>query len=73
MKASMERLLMRCLHLILSIPLLALIYDPMQNTSTTSFPIQWGFVSLILASGIWAWNGTWIRKWLRSWKVSEDI
>lgn len=65
MKASMERLLMRCLHLILSIPIIALIYGPMQDASVESLPIRWVFATLIIISGIWTWNSTLIRKWLR--------
>lgn len=65
MKASMERLLMRCLHLILSIPLLALIYEPIQDSSSATIPIRWAFAAIIVISGIWAWNGTLIRKFLK--------
>ena len=69
MKASMERLLMRCLHLILSIPLVALIYGPMQEASSAEVPLRWIFATIILASGVWIWNGTLIRKWLRGLNV----
>ena len=69
MKASMERLLMRCLHLILSIPVIALVYDPMQDIS----PLRWFFAILILVTGIWVWNGTLISKWLRIGSEMESI
>ena len=57
MNAAVERKLIRCLHLFLSIPIVGYIYGPVAEIPQARIFTQIVAISLILLSGIWLLQG----------------
>lgn len=66
MKASTERVLIRWLHLLLSIPILGYIYGPVAQIPRAAFATRWVFMPVVILSGLWLWKGQMVRKWWQS-------
>ncbi len=65
MKASTERILLRWIHLVLSIPILGYIYGPVADMPQPAFAVKWIFVPVVILSGLWMWKGHWVKKSFR--------
>jgi hypothetical protein len=65
MKAATERKIIRWLHIILSVPIVGLIYGPVKNIPNAVSAIQWVIFPLIVLSGLWLWKGHIVKKWWR--------
>ncbi|NLR82330.1 hypothetical protein [Chitinophaga eiseniae] len=62
MKASVERKIIRWLHIILSIPILGYIYGPVASNPPAANAVRWVFLPVVALSGFWMWKGHWLRK-----------
>jgi len=65
MKASVERKIVRWVHIILSIPVIGYIYGPVASIPTASIMVRWVIFPVIVISGLWLWRGQFVRKWFR--------
>ena len=65
MKAATERKMVRWIHILISIPVVGLIYGPVQNFPRAVFAIKWVFFPLIVLSGLWLWKGHLVKKTLK--------
>ena len=52
-----KRAILRCLHLILSIPILGYIYSPFEEIPNYAPLVRFVFVPLIILSGFWMYSG----------------
>ncbi|GAB3328031.1 hypothetical protein GCM10027299_29550 [Larkinella ripae] len=64
MKAVTERLIIRWIHLLASIPILGYIYGPVSEIPEAAFVVKAGIVPLVTLSGFWLWKGHWFKKWV---------
>ena len=64
MTASQERVFIRVLHLVLSIPILGYLYGPVAQIPQAAWFTRWIAMPLVIASGLWLWLKPRIRRWL---------
>jgi hypothetical protein len=62
--ASRERVLIRTLHLVLSIPILGYLYGPVAHIPPAAFFVRWIAMPLVILTGLWLWLKPRIRRWL---------
>jgi hypothetical protein len=62
MKASTERMVIRWVHIILSIPVIGYIYGPVARLHYAANAVRWVFFPVIVLSGFWLWKGHWFKK-----------
>ncbi|WP_353722323.1 hypothetical protein [Dyadobacter sp. 676] len=65
MKASTERVLIRWIHIVFSIPVVGYIYGPVADSPYGAQAVRLVFLPVIALSGLWLWKGQWLRKKLR--------
>ena len=65
MKAAIERKIVRWVHIIISIPVVGLIYGPVKDFPNAVFAIKWVFFPVIVLSGLWLWKGHVVKRWFR--------
>ena len=64
MTASQERVFIRTLHLVLSIPILGYLYGPVAQIPQAAFFTRWIAMPLVILTGFWLWLKPRIRRWL---------
>ena len=65
MKATLERRIIRWLHIFASIPVIGFIYGPVAAIPQAVAAIRWVIFPLIVLSGLWLWKGHWVKKLFR--------
>lgn len=65
MKASTERKIMRWIHIILSIPIVGYIYEPVAKKSNAAFATKFVFIPVVILPGLWMWKGHLLRNLLK--------
>jgi hypothetical protein len=62
--ASKERVFIRTLHLVLSIPILGYLYGPVAHIPQAAWFTRWIAMPLVILSGLWLWLKPRVRRWL---------
>jgi len=62
MKDATKRTIVRCIHLIFSIPILGYIYSPFEKLPDYAFPTRFIFLPIMVLSGLWMWKGHVLRR-----------
>jgi hypothetical protein len=62
MKASTERMILRAIHLVFSIPILGYIYSPFEKLPDYAFKTRFIFVPIMLLTGLWMWKGYLVKR-----------
>jgi hypothetical protein len=57
-----DRLIVRGIHLVFSIPILGYIYSPFENLPDYAPPTRYVFIPVMVLSGLWMWKGHLIRR-----------
>ena len=57
MTAGTKRSILRCIHIILSIPILGYIYEPASQVQEYAGGVRYLFVPLMILSGYWMYMG----------------
>ena len=57
MKQGTKRIILRCAHLIFSIPILGYIYGPPAEVAEYADAVRFVFVPIIFLSGFWMYSG----------------
>ena len=52
-----KRTILRCIHLVLSIPILGYVYSPFEEIPNYAPAVRFVFVPLIILSGFWMYSG----------------
>jgi hypothetical protein len=65
MKASIQRKIMRWVHIILGIPVMGYIYGPVSQIPVATFMVRVVIFPFLIISGLWLWKGHLVKKWLR--------
>jgi hypothetical protein len=61
--AARERVFIRTLHLVLSIPILGYLYGPVAHIPPAAWFVRWIAMPLVILSGLWLWLKPRIRRW----------
>jgi len=62
MKASTTRIILRTIHIIMSIPIIGYIYSPFDQIPNYATPTRYVFVPALALSGLWMWKGHLVRR-----------
>jgi hypothetical protein len=62
MKESTKRSIFRWIHIICGIPIVGYIYDSPSDTHYYAHSVRYGFLPVLLLSGLWMWKGHWVRR-----------
>lgn len=70
-----KRTLLRCIHLVLSIPILGYIYEPASEVQEYAGAVRFLFVPVIILSGFWMYSGLvfaviGVALWLGAYRLS---
>src|SRR5437867_9939213 len=75
MSNTTKRAILRCIHLILSIPILGYIYEPASEVQQYAAAVRFVFVPIIILSGFWMYSGVifaiiGVALWLGAYQLS---
>ena len=62
MKVPSARMIVRWIHLALTIPIIGYIYSPFQNLPDYAPITRYIAVPIIVLSGLWMWKSHWVRR-----------
>lgn len=62
MNQGMIRIILRTIHIVLSIPILGYIYSPFDKIPNYAFPTRFVFVPILVLTGLWMWKGHLVRR-----------
>ena len=62
MKDATQRLIIRWIHLVFSIPILGYIYSPFEEIPKYAPRVRFVVVPVMLLSGLWMWKGHVVRR-----------
>src|SRR5439155_17171963 len=70
-----KRAILRCIHLILSIPILGYIYEPALEVQQYAGAVRFVFVPVMILSGYWMYSGVFfaiigVALWLGAYRLS---
>ena|SRR5437870_448197 len=73
--SATKRAILRCIHLILSIPILGYIYEPASEVQTYAGGVRYIFVPVMILSGYWMYAGPFfaiigVALWLGTYRLS---
>ena len=64
MKDVTKRSIVRCIHIVFSIPIIGYIYSPFEVLPTYAPRVRFVVVPLMLLSGLWMWKGHVLRRFI---------
>jgi hypothetical protein len=75
MKETTRRSIVRWIHIVLSIPILGYIYSPFEELPRYADRVRFGFVPVMILSGLWMWKGHLLRRviWKRPAKQGATV
>jgi hypothetical protein len=72
MKESTQRTIVRCIHLVLSIPILGYIYSPFKVLPMYAPRVRFVVVPVMVLSGLWMWKGHLLRRLIAKRRANQD-
>jgi thiosulfate reductase cytochrome b subunit len=69
MNQGTKRSILRWMHLVFAIPILGYIYSPFDQIPNYAPAVRFGFVPILVLSGLWMWKGHVVRRLL--WKTRD--
>ena len=62
MKETTQRLIVRWMHIVISIPILGYIYSPFEEIPNYAPAVRYVFLPVMVLSGLWIWKGHLVRR-----------
>jgi hypothetical protein len=62
MSQSTQRLIVRWIHIILSVPIYGYLYSPFAKLPQYATPTRFVFFPLMVLTGLWMWKGHLVRR-----------
>ena len=62
MNQGMQRSIFRWIHIVFAIPIIGYIYSPFEVIPDYAPATRFGFVPVMLLSGLWMWKGHVVRR-----------
>jgi hypothetical protein len=72
MKDATKRSIVRCIHIVFSIPILGYIYSPFEVLPIYAPRVRFVVVPLMLLSGLWMWKGHFLRRFVSKRSAKQD-
>jgi thiosulfate reductase cytochrome b subunit len=72
MKNTTQRSIVRCIHLVLAIPILGYIYSPFEQIPNYAPATRFVFVPILVLSGLWMWKGHLLRRVISKRSAFQD-
>jgi hypothetical protein len=72
MNPSFKRSIVRCIHLILGIPIIGYIYSPFDEIPKYAPATRFVFVPAMVLSGLWMWKGHVVRRLVSKRSAQQD-
>jgi hypothetical protein len=60
-----QRVIFRCIHIVLSIPIIGYIYSPFDQIHNYAPLTRFVFVPIMVLTGLWMWKGYWVIRLFR--------
>ena len=73
MTEATKRSIFRWIHIICGIPILGYIYDSPSNTPYYAHSIRYGFLPVLVLSGLWMWKGHLVRRLISKRSAKPDV
>jgi len=71
MNQGIARIVVRWIHVVVSIPILGYIYSPFEEIPNYAPAVRFVFLPIMALSGLWMWKGHVLRRVL--WKRSPEV
>ena len=68
-----QRLLVRSIHIVLSIPIIGYIYSPFEKLPDYAPPTRYVFLPLMVVSGLWMWKGHVLLRLISKKPAQRDV
>jgi hypothetical protein len=62
MKLPSQRTVFRCIHIVISIPILGYIYSPFEKLPDYAPATRFVFLPVMVLTGLWMWKGHVVRR-----------
>ncbi len=62
MNQGIQRLVVRWIHIVLGIPIIGYIYSPFEEIPKYAAAVRFGFLPVLVLTGLWMWKGHVIRR-----------
>jgi hypothetical protein len=72
MKEATKRTIFRWIHIVCGIPILGYIYDSPADTPSYAPSIRYGFLPVLILSGLWMWKGHVVRRLFSKRSARQD-
>ena len=72
MKDATKRSIVRCIHIVFSIPILGYIYSPFEEIPNYAPAVRFVFVPVLVLSGLWMWKGHVLRRFISKRSAKQD-
>jgi hypothetical protein len=60
--ASRQRTIFRWIHIVFGIPVVGYVYTPFEELHSFAHTVRFGFLPVLLLSGLWMWKGHVVRR-----------
>ena len=64
MSPGTQRSILRCIHLVLSIPIIGYVYSPFEEIPQYAPAVRFVFLPILVLTGFWMWKGHTLRRLL---------
>lgn len=64
MKEATKRSIFRWIHIVCGIPMIGYIYDSPSDTPYYAHSVRYGFLPVLVLSGLWMWKGHVVRRFI---------
>ena len=72
MKEATKRTIFRWIHIVLAIPIVGYIYSPFDQIPNYAPTTRYGYVPILILSGLWMWKGHLLRRLLSKRSVNKS-
>jgi thiosulfate reductase cytochrome b subunit len=62
MRDATKRTIVRWLHIVIAIPIIGYVYSPFEEIPNYAPAVRYGFLPVMLLSGLWMWKGHLLRR-----------
>jgi len=62
MTSATKRSILRCIHLVLAIPIAGYVYSPFEDIPKYAGPTRYVFLPMLVVTGLWMWKGHVVRR-----------
>ena len=64
MREATKRSILRCIHIVLAIPIIGYVYSPFKELPNYAPVVRYVAVPVIVLTGLWMWKGHVVRRLL---------